>query len=78
MEKVYQYEIVGCHHEGGEITKVKYSNGSVVSISDAIKAAKEDKIANFVSSYDNRQEKDVLRGRRTVVENGRLYDLPRF
>lgn len=74
----YPYEIVGCHHEDGEITKVKYNTGAIVSIADAIQAAKENKIKNFTASYDNRQEKDVLRGRREVVENGRLYDLPRF
>lgn len=74
----YPWEIVGCHHEDGEITQVKYNTGAIVTMDEAIKAAKENKIKNFVASYDNRQEKDVLRGRREVVENGRLYDLPRF
>lgn len=74
----YSMEIVGCHHEDGEITKVKFNTGAVVTMDEAIKVAKENKIKNFVASYDKRQEKDVLRGRREVVENGRLYDLPRF
>lgn len=74
----YPMEIIGCHHEDGEITKVKFNTGVIVTMDEAVKAAKENKIKNFVVSYDKRQEKDVLRGRRKVVENGRLYDLPRF
>lgn len=74
----YSMEIVGCHHEDGEITKVKFDTGAIVGMEEAVKLAKDNKIKNFVASYDNRQEKDVLRGRREVVKNGRLYDLPRF
>lgn len=74
----YPFEIVGCHHEDGEITKVKYNTGAIAIMDEAVKAAKENKIKNFVVTYDNRQNKEVLRGRREVVENGRLYDLPRF
>lgn len=73
-----EVEIVACHHENGSIKQVKFDNGSVVSMQEAIEVAKAGKIKNFTASYDNRQNKDILRGKREVVSNGRLYDLPKF
>ena len=78
MNEERQKEIIACHHENGTVNKVKLNTGNIITIEEAIKIAKENKLTNFTASYDNRSKKEVLRGRRETVPNGRLYDLPRF
>lgn len=76
--KEKEREIVACHHENGSIQKIKFDDGTVVSMQEAVKIAKTGKVKNFTTSHDNRTNKDVLRGKRESLPNTRLYDLPRF
>ena len=73
-----EIEIVACHHENGSIQQIKFSDGSVVSMKEAVEIAKTGRVKNFTVSHDNRSGKDVLRGKRESLPNTRLYDLPRF